>query len=127
MTFSTSTFIKTLLVGTILQVYNLYLFSGVLCTATFVTNEGNKFPNTAGVKIDENTYVFGQNTEGHLKMVAVDATGAKLTTRYGPHIASDQIGLNAVTKERWESGTNGGGYSVEDVNMACIGISIYIT
>ena len=89
-----------------------------------MTNEGNKFPNTVGVKIDDNTYVFGQNTEGHLKMVAVDSTGAMLTRRYGPYIAPENIGHNAVTKERWESGTNGGEYSAEDVNMACAGIEI---
>ena len=103
---------------------NLYLFSEAPCTATFVTNEGNKFPDTVGVMIDDNTCVFGQNTEGYLKMVSVDRTGAMLTTRHGTYIASDKIGPTAVTKERWESGTNGGGYSVEDVNMACIGITI---
>ena len=98
------------------------MISGESCTATFVTNEGNKFPNTVGVKIDDNTYVFGQNTEGHLKMVAVDSAGAMLTTRYGPYIAPENIGPNAVTKDRWESGTNGGGYSAEDLDMACVDI-----
>ena len=88
-----------------------------------MTNEGNKFPNTVGVKTDYNTYVFGQNTEGYLKMVAVNSTGAMITTRHGPGIALDQIGPNAVTKERWESGANGGEYSAEDVNMACVGIA----
>ena len=100
------------------------MLQGERCTSTFVTNEGNKFPNTVGVKTDYNTYVFGQNTEGYLKMVAVNSTGAILTTRHGPGIASDQMGPNAVTKERWESGTNGGEYSAEDVNMACVGIEI---
>ena len=89
-----------------------------------MTNEGNKFPNTVGVKTDYNTYVFGQNTEGYLKMVAVNSTGSMLTTRHGPGIAPDDIGPNAVTTKRWESGTNGGEYSAEDVNMACIGIAI---
>ena len=88
-----------------------------------MTNEGNKFPNTVGVKVDDNTYVFGQNTEGHLKMVAVDSTGAMLTTRHGPQIAPENIGPNAVTKERWERGNNGGGYSTEDLNMACVDIA----
>ena len=88
-----------------------------------MTNEGNKFPNTLGVKTDYNTYVFGQNTEGYLKMVAVNSRGAMLTTRHGPGIAPDEIGPNAVTKERWESGANGGEYSAEDVNMACVGIA----
>ena len=90
-----------------------------------MTNEGNKFPNTVGVKTDYNTYVFGQNTEGYLKMVAVNSRGAILTTRHGPPISPYIIGPNAVTKERWEGGTNGGDYSAEDVNMACVGIAIY--
>ena len=104
----------------------IYLLSGDQCTATFVTNEGNKFPNTVGVRIDDNTYVFGQNTEGWLKMVAVDSTGAMLATRYGPYINSDENGPTVVTKERWESGTTNDTfvYSAEDVNMACIGIPI---
>ena len=68
--------------------------------------------------------MFGRNTEGYLKMVAVNSTGAMLRTRHGPAIATDQIGPNDVTKERWESGTNGGEYSAEDVNMACAGIEI---
>ena len=93
---------------------------------TFVTDRGNKFPNTVGVKIDDNTYVFGQNTEGHLKMVAVDPTGAILATRHGPHIAPEKIGPNAVTKERWEGGNNGNKieYKTEVVKMACVGIAI---
>ena len=92
---------------------------------TFVTDRGNKFPNTVGVKIDDNTYVFGQNTEGHLKMVAVDPTGAMLATRHGPHIDPENIGRNAVTKERWEGGNYGGGYKTEVVKMACVGIAYY--
>ena len=91
---------------------------------TFVTDRGNKFPNTVGVKIDNNTYVFGQNTEGHLKMVSVDPTGAILATRHGPHIDPEKIGPNAVTKERWEGGIYGGGYKTEVVKMACVGIII---
>ena len=91
---------------------------------TFVTDRGNKFPNTVGVKIDDNTFVFGQNTEGHLKMVAVDPTGAMLATRHGPHIDPENIGRNAVTKERWEGGNYGGGYKTEVVKMACVGIAI---
>ena len=56
-------------------------------------------------------------------MVAVNSRGAMLATRHGPAIAPDEIGPNAVTKERWESGTNGGGYSAEDLNMACVDIA----
>ena len=92
---------------------------------TFVTDRGNKFPNTVGVKIDDNTFVFGQNTEGHLKMVAVDPTGAMLATRHGPHIDPENIGRNAVTKERWKGGNYGGGYKTEVVKMACVGIAIF--
>ena len=57
-------------------------------------------------------------------MAAVDLTGAMLATRHGSQISSDKIGPNVVTKERWESGTSGGEYSAEDVNMACAGIEI---
>ena len=119
-------FIKTLLIGILRYVSNLYIVSGESCTMTFVTDKGNKFPNTVGVKIDDNTFVFGQNTEGHLKMVAVDQTGALLAARHGPHVAPENIGRNAVTKERWEGGnkTREGGYKTEVVKMACIGIEI---
>lgn len=96
---------------------------GESCTATFVTDKGLKFPNTVGVKIDDNTYVFGKRTEGHLKMVAVDSTGAILTRRWTSHTQRSPVSPWGVTKKRWDGGTNGGVYSVEDLNMACVDIA----
>ena len=84
-------------------------------------NLGRKFSNTVGVKIDDNLYVFGKNTGGWLKMVAVDRTGANIKQRYiGPQNNAPHV----VTKELWEGGIDNSYpiYDVEDVNMACVGM-----
>ena len=98
-----------------------------LCSATFVTNEGNRHPNIVAVKIDDSTYVFGKNTEGFLKMVAVDLLGTKTEIRHlGPYNNAPEF----VTKERWENGirmSNVNYYNVEGVNMNCIGMKFFRT
>ena len=100
---------------------NWLCFSSGKCTATFVDNEKNRFPNTVAVKIDDNTYIFGRNTMGLLKMVAVDSRGYTIMTR---HLGPQSSAPDVVTKENWEKGTGGGRYNVENIQMDCIGKAI---
>ena len=101
---------------------NRYLLSGDLCTATLVTNQGSRYSNIAAVKINANTYVFGKNTEGYLKMVAVDSLGMKIESRtLGPENSAPKV----LTKETWDNGIveiDVDHYNVEDVSMDCIGV-----
>ena len=84
-------------------------------------NDKNRFPKTVAVKIDDNTYIFGRNTQGLLKMVAVDSRGHPIMTRHlGPQFSAP----DAVTMENWKKGTDGGRYNVENIQMDCIGKAI---
>ena len=77
------------------------------------------------MKIDASTYVFGKNTEGYLKMVAVDLSGMKIESRtLGPENSAPKV----LTKESWDNGnveSDVDYYNVEDVSMECIGMYIY--
>ena len=65
---------------------------------------------TVTVKIDDSTFVFGQSSDWY-KMVAVDATGAKIECRY--------MNKNLeLTKANWEAANRGGSYTVADVEMS---------
>jgi len=68
--------------------------------------------NTHAFKIDENTYVFGVVSDWY-KMVAVDATGAKIECRY-----MDKG--NTLNADSWVDATHANieSYNVKDVTRS---------
>ena len=90
-------------------------------------NEGNQFPNNIGLKIDQNTYIFGKNTGDWLKMVAYDMSVVsqplRVESRYsGPKNSAPQT----VTKEVWENANIGGDYTINNMNEFCVSSGIYV-
>ena len=85
-------------------------------------NVGAEYPNAVGLKIDQNTYVFGKNTGDWLKMVAYDISGRRIESRHsGPKNSAPQT----VTKDVWENATKGGDYTIKNMNSHCLsGINV---
>ena len=79
-------------------------------------NEGNRYVNKIAVRIDDNTYVFGEPLGGTLKMVAVNSKGQRIVSRY--HDVEDGV----ITKEKWQNSQIYDHYNVADVSMDCVGM-----
>ena len=85
----------------------------------FGDNEGNEYPNTQAVQIDDATFVFGVSHKGYFKAVAVDAHGAFKECRYfdSALMGPEPDRWPAAVKRNWASANKLAGeyYSVSGV------------
>lgn len=92
----------------------------VVLSGTFVTNEGQKFPQTP-FKLDSNTYVFGGKEHQYFKMRAVDTNGNLSRSKYVLHTQLDN--LSNLTADLWNAASDAMrdasvDYNVIDVDVA---------
>jgi len=80
-------------------------------SGTFVSNEGNRWPNQIPFQVDSNTFVFGGFEGGWFKMQSVDANGEKIEDRHIGAISS----IGKLTVGVWNAANIGGAYRVDGV------------